>query len=107
MCQVDEAWIENAIENYQRIERLTAEFERALAAVEVSVHSPDGLVEVVVGGDGTVRDVVISDDAREVAPRALAKSVQAAVSAAADAATWARQRLFRERFGDLPSLRQR
>ena len=66
-----------------------------------------GALFQVVGADGVVRDVLISDDARDVAPRALAKSVQAAVSSAADAATWARQRLYRERFGDLPGLRQR
>ena len=47
---VDETWIEEAIERYQRIERLLADFDRALAKVDVTVRSPDGLVEVVVGG---------------------------------------------------------
>jgi DNA-binding protein YbaB len=104
---VDEAWIEAAIESYQRLERLAADFPKALEAVAVSVESPDGLVTVVVGADGVVRDVVIDDDARELSPRELARSVQAAVSSASDAATWARQKLYRETFGDFPALGSR
>jgi DNA-binding protein YbaB len=102
--QVDEAWIETAIESYQRLERLAADFPRALARVEVTVHSPDGLVTVVVGADGVVRDVQISDDARDRSPRELAGSVRAAVAAAGDAAGWARQRLYRETFGTFGDL---
>ena len=58
------AWIEDAIERYQRVERLLADFDRALAKVDVTVHSPDGLVEVVVAADGTIREVTISDSAQ-------------------------------------------
>jgi DNA-binding protein YbaB len=101
---VDEAWIEQAIERYQHMERLVADFDKALTTVEVTVRSPDGLVEVVVGADGVIRDVVISDDAADLAPRELARSVQAAVSAGGDAANWARQRLYRETFGEFPPL---
>jgi DNA-binding protein YbaB len=101
---VDEAWIEAAIESYQRLERLAADFPKALAEIDVTVHSPDGLVTVVVGADGVVRDVVISDDARDRSPRELARSVQAAVSAAGQAAAWARQRLYRETFGGYAGL---
>jgi DNA-binding protein YbaB len=101
---VDEAWIEQAIERYQRMERLVADFDKALTTVEVTVRSPDGLVEVVVGADGAVRDVAISDDAGDLSLRELSRSVQAAVSAAADAATWARQRLYGETFGEFPAL---
>lgn len=101
---MDEAWIEQAIENYQRLERLVADFDKALAAVDVTVHSPDGLVTVVVGGDGVIKDVVIADDARDRSPRELARSVKDAVASAAEAANWARQRLYRETFGDFPAL---
>jgi DNA-binding protein YbaB len=102
--QVDEAWIEKAIERYQRMERLVADFDKALAAFDVTVRSPDGLVEVVVGADGVVKDVVISDDARDRSPRELSRSVQAAVSSAADAASWARQKLYRETFAEFGEL---
>jgi DNA-binding protein YbaB len=101
---VDEAGIEHAIERYQRMERLLAEFDKALAKVDVTVHSPDGLVEVVVGGDGTIRDVVISDDARDRSPRELSRSVQSAVTAAADAALWARRKLQADMFGEFPDV---
>jgi DNA-binding protein YbaB len=101
---VDEAWIEKAIEGYQRMERLIADFDKALAAVDVTVHSPDGLVTVVVSADGGIKDVVIGDDARDRSPRELSRSVQAAVAAAADAAVWARRKLYQETFGDFPPL---
>ena len=57
--EIDEAWIEEAIERYQRIEARLAEFEQAVKTVEVTVRSPDGLVEVVVAADGCIRDVQI------------------------------------------------
>jgi DNA-binding protein YbaB len=101
---VDEAWIEAAIQSYQRLERLTAEFEKSLSSVEVTVSSPDGLVEVLVGADGSIRDVTISDDARGLAPRDLARSVQAAVADAANAAVWARQRIYRDTFSEFRGL---
>jgi len=104
---VDEAWIEKAIEGYQRLERLIADFEKALAAVDVTVHSPDGLVTVVVAADGQIKDVVIADEARDRSPRELSRSVQAAGGAAADAAAWARQKLYRETFGDYPPMGSR
>ncbi len=102
--EIDEAWIEEAIERYQRIEALQADFERALAKVDVTVRSPDGLVEVVVSADGTIRDVVISDSAQGRAPRELSRAVQAAVTAAADAAQWARTKLHQDMFGDYKEL---
>lgn len=103
--EVDESWIEAAIERYQRIEQVQAEFERALPKVDVTVHSPDGLVEVVVSADGTIRDVVISDSALSRGGRELSRAVQAAVTAAADAASWARKRLHQDMLGDYPQLR--
>jgi DNA-binding protein YbaB len=103
--EVDETWIEEAIERYQRIGQRQAEFERAMAKVDVTVHSPDGLVEVVVSADGTIREVVISDAAQGRGSRELSRSVQAAVTAAADAAAWARTRLHQDMFAEYPQLR--
>ena len=57
--EIDETWIEQAVERYRRIDALLADFDKAVSTVEVSVRSPDGLVEVVVTADGTIRDVRI------------------------------------------------
>lgn len=102
--EIDESWIEEAIERYQRIEQLQAEFERALTKVDVTVRSPDGLVEVVVSADGVIREVVISDSARGRGTRELSRAVQAAVTAAADAARWAREKVQQDMFADYPHL---
>ncbi len=104
---MDEAWIEQAIERYQRMERLLADFDKALAKVDVTVRSPDGLVEVIVGADGVIRDVLISEQAQGRPPRELSKAVQAAVTAAADAAKWARRKLHSENFDEFPDLGSR
>ena len=104
---MEEAWIDDAIERYQRAERLVAEFDRALATVDVTVRSPDGLVEVVVTADGTIRDVVISESAHGRSTRELSRAVQAAVTAAADAAAWARTKLHQDMFADYPPLDRR
>jgi DNA-binding protein YbaB len=96
--EIDEAWIEEAIERYQRIEARQAEFDKALAGVEVTVHSPDGLVDVVVAADGTIRDVRIHGPVHERSAADLSRSVRAAVTAAADAAAWARQKLHADTF---------
>ena len=102
--EIDEAWIEEAIERYRRIERLRADFDKALARVDVTVRSPDGLVEVVVTADGAIRDVVISESAQGRSMRELSRSVQAAVAAAADAAGWARTKLRQDMFADFSGL---
>jgi DNA-binding protein YbaB len=101
---VDDGWIEAAIERYQRGERLLAEFDRTVTKAEVTVRSPDGLVEVLVGADGTIRDVVIAEAAHGRPPSELSRSVQSAVTAAADAARWARTKLHQDMFGDFPEL---
>jgi DNA-binding protein YbaB len=97
--EIDEAWIEQAIERYQRIATLQADFDRALTKVDVTVRSPDGLVEIVVGADGVIRDVVISEAAQGRPVRELSKAVQAAVTAAAAASEWARARVQQDVFG--------
>src|SRR3712207_4902834 len=96
--EIDDAWIDEAIERYRSIETRLAEFTAALTSVEVSVRSPDEVVEVVVAADGTVRDVRIAG-AEGLTSADLARSVRAAVTAAADAADWARQKLHAEMFG--------
>lgn len=97
--EIDESWIEEAVERYRRIESLQAEFDEAVRTFEVSIRSPDGLVEVVVTAAGTITDV------RFLAPLAtrttdeVARSVRAAVTGAGDAARWARDKLHAETFG--------
>jgi DNA-binding protein YbaB len=100
---IDETWIDEAIERYQRLEAQLAEFHRAVKEVEVTVRSPDGLVEVVVTVDGTVRDVRIRGHTRS--NDQLSRSVRDAVTAAAGAAAWARQKLHAETFGAYQPLR--
>jgi len=101
---IDEAWIEDAIERYQRVESLLGDFQRALTRVDVTVRSPDGVVEIIVCADGSIRDVVIHDTARDLDPRQLSSAVYSAVTAAADAARWARTKLHQDMFNGLPEL---
>jgi DNA-binding protein YbaB len=95
--EIDDAWIDEAIERYQRIEERLAELDRATKGVEVTVRSPDGMVEVMVTADGTIRDVRIYGAWHS--NEELSRSVREAVTAAADAAAWARQKLHAETFG--------
>jgi DNA-binding protein YbaB len=96
--EIDEAFIEEAVERYRRVDALLAEFEKAVRGVEVTVSSPDGLVEVVVGADGTVRDVTVTGPLTGRTSAQLSRSIRDAVSAAADAASWARAKLHAETF---------
>jgi len=98
--EIDEAFIDEAIERYRRIEEQLAEFARACAAMEVTVRSPDGLVEVVVTLSGTIRDVVVDQELLGRGAREASASVRLAVTAAADAAQWARTKLQAETFAD-------
>ncbi|MET7395651.1 YbaB/EbfC family nucleoid-associated protein [Dactylosporangium sp. NPDC005572] len=99
--EIDESWIEEAVERYRRIDALLAEFDKAVRTVEVTVRSADGLVEVVVTADGTIRDLHIEP---RLSGSEVSRSVREAVTAAADAAAWARQKLHAETFGDYRSL---
>ncbi|GAB3817876.1 YbaB/EbfC family nucleoid-associated protein [Micromonospora zhanjiangensis] len=101
--EIDEAWIEEAVERYRRIESLRAEFDKAVHGVEVTVRSPDGTVEVAVSAAGTITDVRILGSAGR-SNSDLARSVRAAVTAADDAARWAREKLRTETFGDYRPL---
>lgn len=102
--EIDEAWIEEAIERHQRIEARLAEFEQAVKGVEVTVRSPDGSVEVVVAADGAIRDVRIIGGLQGRSAADLSRAVREAVTAAADAATWARQKLHADMFGEYRPL---
>ena len=106
MSDIDESWIEEAIERYQRMETRLAEFEKAVTSVEVTVRSRDGLVEVLVTADGTIRDVRINGSLQGRSTADLSRSVREAVTAAADAAAWARQKLHADTFGEYKSLGQ-
>ena len=95
--EIDEVWIEEAVEWYHRIHTLHGELAKAAGGVTVRVSSPDGLVEVLVDGGGRIRDVVIGDDAlRGRTGREVGRAVLVAVTAADDAAEWARQMLYHD-----------
>jgi len=98
--EIDEAWIEEAVASYRRIEQRQAEYDRSLAEIEVTVRSPDDMVEVTVGGQGAVIGVAIVGDLRGHTAADLNRSLQATLVAARDAADWARRKLHHEVFGD-------
>ena len=102
--EIDEEWIEQAVERYRRIDAMLADFDKAIKRVEVTVRSPDGLVEVLVTADGTIRDVRVDGNLQGRTNADLSRSIREAVTAAADAAVWARQKLHAETFTDYRPL---
>lgn len=102
--EIDEAWVEEAVERYRRIEALQAEYDKAVRGLEVTVRSPDDLVEVVVTGDGVVRGVTVVGSLHGRSNTEVSRSIESAVTAAADAARWARQKLRAESFGEYRPL---
>ncbi len=98
--EIDESFIAEAIERYQRLDSRLADFDRAVSTAEVTVTSPDGTVAVVVTADGTIRDVTIAGSLADRDTVELSRSVRQAVVAAADAAAWARAKLRAETFGE-------
>jgi hypothetical protein len=94
--ELDEAWVEEAIARHRRTERLRAGFEEWVRTAEVSVHSPDQLVEVRVCADGSIRNVSLAGPLRGRTDAEVSRSIEAAVGAAADAADWARRTLYAE-----------
>jgi hypothetical protein len=105
--EIDEAWIDEAIARYRQIDMLRGEFDKAVAAHIVSVHSPDDTVEVLVTAAGDITDVRITGSPQHRSTAELARQVQAAVTNAADAARWAREKLHAEVFGAFRSLGDR
>jgi DNA-binding protein YbaB len=104
--EIDEAWVDEAIERYRRIEAVQAEFDKAVRGLEVTVRSPDDLVQVVVTGDGVIRQVAVIGSLRGRTNDDLSRSIQSAVTAATDAARWARQKLRAETFGEYHPLEE-
>jgi hypothetical protein len=102
--EIDEAWIDEAIDRYRRIEALRAEFDKAVTAHVVSVHSPDDTVEVLVTAAGDITDVRIRGSLQNRTAADLAREVQAVVSSATEAARWARDKLHDEVFGAFRSM---
>jgi DNA-binding protein YbaB len=105
--EIDEAWIDEAIERYRRIDVLRTEFDKAVAAHVVSVHSPDDTVEVLVTAAGDITDVRIRGSLQNRNAADLAREVQAVVTSATKAARWAREKLHDEVFGEFRSLGER
>lgn len=95
MRELDEAWVEEAIAHQRSAERLRAAFDAWVGTAEVSIHSPDELVEVRVYIDGSIRSVSVGPLQGRTGAE-VSRSVAAAVAAAADAADWARQTLYAE-----------
>jgi YbaB/EbfC DNA-binding family len=104
--EIDEAWIDEAIERYQGLERLRAEFDKAVASHSVSVHSPDNSIEIVVTAAGAITDVRIHGSLHHRHPDEFAREIKAVVTTAADAARWARDKLHGEVFGPHHPLRE-
>lgn len=103
--EIDEAFIEEAIEQYRKIDAQRREFGKAIVDIEVTVRSPDGLVEIVVTGAGEFREVTVTDETLDPQKASeLAQAMLAACQAASHAGTWARQKLYEESFGDYKPL---
>jgi DNA-binding protein YbaB len=88
----------------RRIDVLRAEFDKAVTATQVTVQSPDGTVQVVVTAAGRITDVRIRGALQQRAAADVSRETRAAVTAAEDAARWARQKLQDEIFGAYRSL---
>jgi hypothetical protein len=102
--EIDEAWIDEAIDRYRRIDELRAGFDKAVASHYVSVHSPDDSIEMVVSAAGEITDVRLHGALHHRRPDEFAREIQAVVTTAAQAARWAREKLHGEVFGKLHSL---
>src|SRR3954471_21361692 len=102
--EIDEAWIDEAVERYRQIDMLRGEFDKAVRAHMVSVHSPDDTVEVLVTAAGDIADVRITGSLQNRSAADLAREVQAVVTKATEAARWAREKLHGEVFGAFRSL---
>ena len=104
--EIDEAWIDEAINRYRRVEELRAEFDSAVAAHSVSVHSPDQSIEMVVSAAGDIVDVRVHGGLRHRDAGEFAAEMRAVVTSAAEAARWAREKLHGEVFGSFRTLEE-
>jgi len=99
--EIDEGWIDEAIDRYRRLDQLRAEFDKVVASHSVSVHSPDDTIEVVVTAAGEITEVRITGSLHQRSAAEFAREIQAVVTSAAEAARWARAKLHDEIFGKL------
>jgi len=99
--EIDEGWIDEAIDRYRRLDQLRAEFDKVVASHSVSVHSPDDTIEVIVTAAGEITDVRITGSLHQRSAAEFAREIQAVVTSAAEAARWARAKLHGEIFGKL------
>ncbi|GAA1586628.1 YbaB/EbfC family DNA-binding protein [Actinoplanes couchii] len=102
--EIDEAWIDEAIDRYRRIEELQADFGAAVAVHTVSVHSPDQSIEVIVTAAGDIVDIKMHGGLRHRESAEFAREMRAVVTSAAEAARWAREKLHGEVFGSFRTL---
>ena len=102
--EIDESWIDEAIERYRRLDQLRADFDKAVASHVVSVHSPDDSIEIVVTAAGEITDVRINGALHHRNPIEFAREIRSVVTTASDAARWAREKLHGEIFGKPHSL---
>nr|WP_308425678.1 YbaB/EbfC family DNA-binding protein [Pilimelia terevasa] len=101
---MDEAWLEEAAARYRRIGQLRARLDRAAHEIEVTVRSPDELVEVRVTAAGAIVDVCLAAGACARPVTELATSIKVAVGSAIDGAQWARRKIERDLFVDYETL---
>jgi DNA-binding protein YbaB len=101
---IDELWIEEAVDRYRRIDGLLAELDHRARSATVTVRSPDGLVEVLATADGTVRDVQLADSLAAYRAADVARAVRDTVTAALAAAHSAREQLHADTFTDYHRL---
>jgi hypothetical protein len=104
--EIDEAWIDEAIDRYRRLDELRGEFDKAVASHSVSVHSPDDSIEVVVTAAGEITEVRITGALQHRNAADFAREIQAVVTTASEAARWARAKLHSEIFGKLHPLKE-
>ncbi len=104
--EIDESWIDAAIDRYRRVDRLRGEFDEAVAAHVVTVHSPDDSIEVAVTAAGEITDIRLHGSLHHRSPVEFAQEIKSVVTQAAEAARWAREKLHGEVFGNLDSLRE-
>jgi DNA-binding protein YbaB len=102
--EIDESWIDDAIDRYRRVDELTEEYTKAVASHRVTVHSPDGSIEIAVTATGEIIDIQLKGPLYNRNPVEFASELQAVVTNAAEAARWAREKLHGEVFGKLRSL---
>lgn len=102
--EIDEAWISEAIERHRRVEELRGDYDRVVESHQVSVHSSDDSIEVVVTASGRITDIRIHGGLHHRNPVEFARELQATVTQATEAARWAREKLHDEVFGKLRPL---